>query len=70
MEAKNSESYKYDPYDPVLSWGGSNLFLACGPRDQSEVNNRDDVLVWQSDVLQEDLAITGLKSSFVFFISI
>lgn len=30
-----SQSYYYDPYLPVPTWGGNNLFNFCGPRDES-----------------------------------
>ncbi len=35
------------------------MFLSCGPKDQSEVDYRDDVLIWASDPLDTPLAITG-----------
>eukprot|EP01061_Rhynchopus_euleeides_P008853 TRINITY_DN18004_c0_g7_i1.p2 TRINITY_DN18004_c0_g7~~TRINITY_DN18004_c0_g7_i1.p2 ORF type:complete len:602 (+),score=254.27 TRINITY_DN18004_c0_g7_i1:41-1807(+) len=54
-------SYLYDPADPVPTVGGNNLELKCGALDQSGVEsaNRSDVLTFTSEVLTEDLAITG-----------
>mgnify|MGYP000241442027 CR=1 FL=1 len=39
--------------------GGNNLEIACGPRDQTPLENRSDVLVFTSSVLEEDMALTG-----------
>ena len=36
--------HKYDPYDPVPTIGGRNLFLPSGPMDQRSIEQRDDVL--------------------------
>ena len=58
-------SYKYDPADPVPTMGGNNLpdsiggSIPCGPMDQSEVDQRADVLKFQTPVLNEELALTG-----------
>jgi putative CocE/NonD family hydrolase len=58
----SSDNILYAPELPVATWGGNNLFLACGPRDQSVVDDRTDVLVFTSDPLQKPLAITGNMS--------
>ncbi|NLN93673.1 MAG: CocE/NonD family hydrolase [Candidatus Hydrogenedens sp.] len=55
-----SDSFVYDPDNPVPTAGGNNLFGApAGPFDQSAVEDRDDVLVYSSEVLEEDLEVTG-----------
>jgi len=57
-----STSYVYDPNDPVPTVGGRNLMLPQqGSFDQRPVEPpyRDDVLVYTSDVLEEDVEITG-----------
>ena len=54
-----STTYKYDPSNPVLSNGGNNLFITCGPEDQSEVDDRDDVLRFTTSALTEELVLTG-----------
>jgi len=50
----------YDPADPVPTWGGP---LAVGPGrgpfDQTPVESRSDVLVFTSEVLEQDLEVTG-----------
>jgi len=52
-------SYLYDPTDPVPTLGGQNLGLPRGPYDQRTVEDREDVLVFTSDVLQEPFEATG-----------
>lgn len=57
-----TDSYTYNPEDPSPTVGGKTLNLALdqGPYDQSnEVENRDDILLFTSDILQADFAITG-----------
>jgi len=56
-----STTYLYDPQDPVPTIGGSNLFIACGPLDQTsvEMDNRTDVLTFTSQPLSEPLAVVG-----------
>jgi putative CocE/NonD family hydrolase len=55
----SSESFVYDPTDPVPTLGGANLELTAGPYNQSTLEERDDVLVYSSEVLTEPLDITG-----------
>ena len=60
--ASASDRYRYDPADPVPSVGGNNCCgtpTAAGPQDQRPVEGRQDVLVYTSDVLQEELEVTG-----------
>jgi len=52
-------SYTSDPANPVPTLGGSNLFIPCGPYNQADNLVRDDVLVWEGEVLTEAVAITG-----------
>jgi uncharacterized protein len=59
--------YTYDPRDPVPTVGGAILMTGGpggvewmpGPRDQREVESRPDVLSFTSEVLTEDLEVTG-----------
>jgi len=55
----DSFTYEYDPMDPVPTVGGQNLNIEKGPYDQRDVENRDDVLVFSSDVLTEPVWIAG-----------
>lgn len=56
-----STSYIYDPANPIKTNGGNNLFSSspCGPLEQQEIDARDDVLVFQTPVMNEALALTG-----------
>lgn len=51
--------YRHDPNDPVPTLGGRNLFLKAGPVDQRPIEQRDDVVVFTTAALEEDLEITG-----------
>lgn len=52
--------FTYDPANPVPTTGGNNLVGAkAGPYDQSEVEKRNDVLVYTGTALAEDLEVTG-----------
>ena len=56
------DSYRYDPEDPVPTIGGRTFATVTGPggvRDQAEVEERDDVLVYTSPRLLEPLTIAG-----------
>lgn len=55
-----SDEFVYDPNDPVPTTGGCNL-VGCpmGPRDQTEVEKRDDILIFTSETLKSELEVTG-----------
>ena len=57
-----SDSYVYDPENPVPTLGG-NLCCAqqvpSGPWDQRAAERRDDVLVFTSDTLKAPIEVTG-----------
>jgi uncharacterized protein len=57
------DKFTYDPANPVPTIGGS---LCCdaehyepGPRDQRAAENRNDVLVYSTKPLAEDMEVTG-----------
>lgn len=57
-----TDTYRYDPDNPVPTLGGNNCCGAptiAGPRDQRPTERREDVLVYTSDVLTEPLTIAG-----------
>ncbi len=58
-ESRDSLSYQFEPSDPVPTVGGQNLILPKGPMDQRKIEERDDVLLFTSDVLAEPLEVTG-----------
>ena len=49
----------FNPDDPVPTEGGSLLWPTAGPRNQSEIEKRQDVLVYSSPVLSETVEVTG-----------
>jgi putative CocE/NonD family hydrolase len=60
---ETSDKFMYNPENPMPTIGGS---LCCdaehyepGPRDQRAAENRDDVLVYSTGPLAEDLEVTG-----------
>lgn len=58
-EEDASLSYEYDPKDPVPTTGGMNLYDPKGPTDQRSTENRHDVLVFTSEVLDRPIEVTG-----------
>lgn len=52
-------TFTYDPRDPVPTVGGVELTIPSGPREQSKVEARPDVLVFTSSALSAPLEITG-----------
>ncbi|CAN5678932.1 CocE/NonD family hydrolase [soil metagenome] len=52
-------SYKFDPANPVATFGGANLTFERGPEDQRQVPARPDYLRFQTPVLDKDVAIAG-----------
>jgi predicted acyl esterase len=58
-QRESSDSYKYDPKNPVPTIGGGNLFLKKGPMDQRAIGERSDLLKFATPVLQSPVEITG-----------
>jgi len=64
-----TSTYVYDPADPVPTTGGAMIIAGsfpAGPRDQQAVEARDDVLVFSTDPLTEDMEITGRIGATLF----
>lgn len=56
------DTFTYDPADPVITCGGPLVMSSdfpAGPFDQTAVESRSDVLTYTSDILAEDLEVTG-----------
>ena len=60
-DGAESDSFQYDPANPVQAKGGTflNNGIAAGIFEQSSIENREDVLVYTSAALDKDLEITG-----------
>jgi hypothetical protein len=61
--AEVADHYVYDPANPAPTIGGplccDSGHLKPGPRDQRPVEARDDVLVYSTPILAQDLEVTG-----------
>jgi putative CocE/NonD family hydrolase len=57
------DHFLYDPHHPAPTRGGAVCsnpkLMPAGPLDQTDVEKRNDVLVYTSDPLREDLEVTG-----------
>ncbi len=56
------DSFVFDPMDPVPTMDGANMHFFLddvGVKDQRPVESRDDVLVYTSAPLKEDLILAG-----------
>jgi len=58
-EEEFPDVYQFDPSDPVTTKGGRNLFLLSGPQDQTNIEKRDDVLVYSTQILEKGLEVIG-----------
>ena len=62
-----SDSFIYDPANPVPSLGSQyQTYDFCGPHDRSDIQRRPDVLTFTTDVLTEDMEITGPISATIW----
>ncbi len=60
--ASGVDTYRYDPQNPVPTTGGNNCCgtpTLAGPRDQRQLERREDILVYTGDFLQNALTIAG-----------
>ena len=72
-KAEAKDTFKYDPMNPVNSYGGN---VCCtgnavqgGAYDQSEMELRDDILVYTSEPLAEGVEISGFIESYLYLSS-
>jgi putative CocE/NonD family hydrolase len=60
---ERADDFTYDPTDPVPTRGGqaccTGMSTGAGGYDQSDIETRQDVLIYTSDVLTEGLEVTG-----------
>ena len=57
-----ADRFRYDPNDPVPSLGGNNCCgtpTPAGPRDQRPIERRQDVLIYTSEPLPQEIEVTG-----------
>ena len=62
-DADRSDSFSYDPMNPVLSWGGNvcctGNAITAGAFDQRRSEARGDVLVYSSEPFTKDTELSG-----------
>jgi putative CocE/NonD family hydrolase len=68
---ETSDTYTYDPGDPVPTLGGAICCISAdaapaGGYDQTQVESRQDVLVYTGEVLERDLEVTGPITATLF----
>lgn len=67
-----ADKYTFDPADPTPSVGGRLLTMyprECGPRDQSSVEDRPDVLCFTTPPLETPVEVTGHISLILYITS-
>jgi putative CocE/NonD family hydrolase len=51
--------YRYDPHHPVPTMGGALMMEEVGPRDQRQIEAREDVLCYTTPLLEQPVEVTG-----------
>lgn len=69
FDVSDALSFTYDPADPAPTLGGRNLFLESGAKDQRPLEEREDVVIFSTEPLEEDLEVTGRVLATVYFSS-
>jgi len=59
MVSEAKLSYRFDPANPVKTYGGSNLLQTAGPLDQRPIGQRQDYLRFETTPLEKSVAIAG-----------
>jgi uncharacterized protein len=72
-KTETKDSFQYDPMNPVNSYGGN---VCCtgnavqgGSFDQSEMELRDDILVYTSEPLESGVEVSGFIESYLYLSS-
>ena len=65
-ENESVSTYTHDPNNPIPSFGGNNLMMERGPMDQREASKRDDVVVFQTEPLENAVEIAGRVTAKLF----
>ena len=55
-------TFRFDPHDPTPTIGGPVLHPKAGPQDNRSIEQREDVLIFETEPLQEPLEIIGSPS--------
>ncbi|MBA7541903.1 Cocaine esterase [subsurface metagenome] len=64
------DSFTYDPYNPVPSYGGNVCCMGgtvdAGSFDQQRLETRNDILVYSTEVLNEGVQVSGFIESTLY----
>jgi len=64
------DTFKYDPMNPVMSYGGNfccyGNAIKVGSFDQQEMEKREDILVYTTEPLSEGIEVTGFIESVLY----
>ena len=61
------DRFRYDPDNPVPSWGAQYQSMdRGGPRDRRNIERRADVLVYTTEPLEQDVEVTGPVSAMIY----
>ena len=68
IKTDGSNTYTYDPKDPVRTNGGNNLIIQpCGPESQEKnEKNRKDILHYTSETIENTFATVGLMYAVLY----
>ncbi|MGB0591594.1 MAG: CocE/NonD family hydrolase [Myxococcota bacterium] len=61
--------FEHEPLSPVGTAGGRNLRIGQGPKDQSDIEGRDDVAVYTSEPLKDPVTVIGNVSASLWILS-
>jgi putative CocE/NonD family hydrolase len=64
--AAAAHEFTFDPANPCPTLGGANLTIDRGPMDQRPIEDRSDVLVFTSEVLDKPVEVTGRVLAKIF----
>jgi len=60
---ENFDEYRYDPKNPIRTFGGQNLMIPPGPLDQRAIAPRQDYLRFETAVLAKPVEVIGRVSA-------
>jgi len=72
-DSENADAFTYDPMSPVPSYGGNvcctGNAIVGGAFDQQQMESRNDILVYTTDVLEEGVEVSGFIESTIYISS-
>jgi len=67
LPEQNEElAFTYDPNNPVPTHGGNNLTINAGPYDQRYIGDRDDILEFESEMLDQPIRVEGIVKGHLY----